>query len=1499
MKQLLQLLTALALMITGVEAVAQYNPTNPPEPGVTYTLALRCEPAAAGSFNISATSTHSADESISLYAYSNNDFRFEGWVDNGEIVSTSYSYRYKMPAHNATLTARYVYDPANPDEPSQPITPEWSILSLKVSPAGAGSLNQSSGNRYEVGTSVYLDAYNNSDYIFRNWTDATGNVISTSPWFSYTVPAGNPQLTANFEYSPLNPEEPEAPQLKHKLNLRCNPPAAGYFNQNSGNSYTTGNSVWLVAYANQYYTFRNWTDADGNVVSTNYAFYYTTIDSDMTLTANYTYEYNPSNPDEPSQQPGERLSLYGMTETAYPGQTIPYPVYLDNNVEVTGIVIDAQFPDGFTVDPDGITASSRAAAHTLTAAAIEGETNAWRISLTGSDLIAGNNGKVLEIPVTVPQTIEESGSYTVVLTHGVAYLPDGATRAIGVRQGSIAVEPAKEDGLFAQFSYDKSFDRVQFTNSSADKAVRFLWDFGDGNSSTDRDPMHTYAEPGSYTVTLTAYGSISFDKAEMTVMVSDPSTWHASGTYFLDTGVSSVRSYTDLQSLLKMLSSTVTDGNITIRTHAGHDFPIDITDSNIALISGYIDKFADSGYLVSFIKDGDGNDPSLSFGSTSTPYPAGAFDTIRRMCMMQSMTGVAVKVSDMTVDFHAAAIEPQTVCSGELTAEIPFAAILPGNESLVTWTLDSDCDASVLTGVLTSGSGNIAPMEISNNTGAPIVLTYTAIIPLPSADAPEMAVSAGITVMPGLEGELTELLPADGATFESTDITFSWNPIDHATYRLYVWDTEAEAPQRPVWIGTDTSTLVRGICAEEHSYHWRVEAFNDCRTIVSDIRTFAVGSAPDLHISHLSVNGTIEAGARLTAEWAVTNDGAGSTGSTVWTDRLWLVDDIKLGTRAHTVHLLAELPRMSALAAGESYQAQADIKIPADIKGQWHLLAAADMAEVYSIDWNSVGGSVMDPYEPSADGTPYHYLYAVTPADGNLLAEKDETATRSDNFRYIGLDFYPIDESEWAVLQALYDNLGGSKWSPAWDMTIGRLNAHKLRGVTCEGGHVTMLNLSSMGLTGSANTALPDGAQLEQLDAIYIGNNKLTGNIGAFASHFPALTFLSAPGNRLSEINPKLQPAVSYDFNSQQIDATATTTIDGTIPAGLWTGAPSLFTYIYDTTGRSSVRLVDGIPTNAFLLDYLINVSAEGDVTIRSVGSTNLLKVADGATMYLCSDDQGISGSYMPTVITFLPGDASFDGVVDVTDLQAMILQILGNYDGSRPFNFTAADLYKDDNVNIQDVVNHVGLLLSADTSTHSKTRRMSAAAGSTGARIYVDGTDLVIDSDEPVAAFDVTLAAGASDWKLNRFGLSVNSRTQSGAIHAVAWSASGHSIPAGRTVIASVPSGSAVTEATLSSSDARKIPCLIEAGPAGATTPEAAAGLSAEWLPEGLRLTGISGRIDYSVADTSGRILASGHADAADGTYHYIAVPHVSAGILLVTVRADSFVRTLKVPVH
>lgn len=78
-------------------------------------------------------------------------------------------------------------------------------------------------------------------------------------------------------------------------------------------------------------------------------------------------------------------------------------------------------------------------------------------------------------------------------------------------------------------------------------AISFLWDFGDGTSSTDLRPVHTYADSGSYTVTLTVqdpYGGEGVASSTIQLAnVAPTATW--AGTTTVDEGGSATLSLVD------------------------------------------------------------------------------------------------------------------------------------------------------------------------------------------------------------------------------------------------------------------------------------------------------------------------------------------------------------------------------------------------------------------------------------------------------------------------------------------------------------------------------------------------------------------------------------------------------------------------------------------------------------------------------------------------------------------------------------------------------------------------------------------------------------------------------------------------------------------------------------------------------------------------------------------------------------------------------------------
>jgi PKD repeat protein len=97
-------------------------------------------------------------------------------------------------------------------------------------------------------------------------------------------------------------------------------------------------------------------------------------------------------------------------------------------------------------------------------------------------------------------TFNKTGKYTVSLT---------ATNNVGsnlVKKCNYVVVNSLNPPV-ANFSASSARGKapltVEFTDKSTGSPTAWKWCFGDGTSSTDENPVHTYCEAGKYNVTLT------------------------------------------------------------------------------------------------------------------------------------------------------------------------------------------------------------------------------------------------------------------------------------------------------------------------------------------------------------------------------------------------------------------------------------------------------------------------------------------------------------------------------------------------------------------------------------------------------------------------------------------------------------------------------------------------------------------------------------------------------------------------------------------------------------------------------------------------------------------------------------------------------------------------------------------------------------------------------------------------------------------------------------
>ena len=358
-------LPLLMLLIWSMTAKAQYNPTDPPEPGVYFTLKARAVPADAGN-SIQGAGTYVFGTNVNMRINTATGYRFIGWEEeDGTIVSATQNFTYVMPTRNVSLIARFVYDPSSPSEPSTPEFKNISFIDFKVSPSEAGYFPNNYVGEYEVGSTHTFQVRQNSNYRFVNWT-RNDMEVGTSTTLNYTVPLGDHTLVANFVYDPSNPTEPSVPIIQRTLTLNTN--MEGTASLSGAGQYPAGSSITVGTRGNSYYNFINWTNEENEVVSERQQFSYVMPDRNVTLTANYTYDYDPKDPDEPGIPNPDggmadnmvlwpRFGMYDDTHVIIlcetPGSTIHYtldgstpnaespiytsPVYVDSNLLVRAI----------------------------------------------------------------------------------------------------------------------------------------------------------------------------------------------------------------------------------------------------------------------------------------------------------------------------------------------------------------------------------------------------------------------------------------------------------------------------------------------------------------------------------------------------------------------------------------------------------------------------------------------------------------------------------------------------------------------------------------------------------------------------------------------------------------------------------------------------------------------------------------------------------------------------------------------------------------------------------------------------------------------------------------------------------------------------------------------------------------------------------------------------------------------------------------------------------
>lgn len=123
-------------------------------------------------------------------------------------------------------------------------------------------------------------------------------------------------------------------------------------------------------------------------------------------------------------------------------------------------------------------------------------------------------------------TYEKNGEYKVSLT---VKNPNGSNTT------SQTINVTDLNYALAEFTFKVEVGKVTFTNTSK-YGETYAWEFGDGKTSTVKDPVHTYEKNGEYKVNLTVTNNLGKNTTSQTVKVTDLNYAVADFTFSISAG---------------------------------------------------------------------------------------------------------------------------------------------------------------------------------------------------------------------------------------------------------------------------------------------------------------------------------------------------------------------------------------------------------------------------------------------------------------------------------------------------------------------------------------------------------------------------------------------------------------------------------------------------------------------------------------------------------------------------------------------------------------------------------------------------------------------------------------------------------------------------------------------------------------------------------------------------------------------------------------------------
>lgn len=451
-----------------------------------------------------------------------------------------------------------------------------------------------------------------------------------------------------------------------------------------------------------------------------------------------------------------------------------------------------------------------------------------------------------------------------------------------------------------------------------------------------------------------------------------------------------------------------------------------------------------------------------------------------------------------------------------------------------------------------------------------------------------------------------------------------------------------------------------------------------------------------------------------------------------------------------------------------------------------------------------------------------------------------------------------LHATDYAILQALYEQWDGANWTHPWDLTTDDRFVDKWHGVTFNGDHIATLNLEGCNLHGSLtqtvfelpaltslnlgnnylkgqiDTVLVNDYSNSTLTSIKLNANELEGDLSPFATKFSALTSLDVSYNRLTAISEVIPNTTltNLNYHRQFCDyKTGLPYVSEEYPAlHVHFGNPMDIAWNTLQTYRHSNQDYNRSHSSLFHL-YTDNNYWTCDSYYFYKKSAGQWVPSPDYVIYPRRNEPLLlaSSSYvydqMPIVVQFSwdDGDVNADLTVDVTDLQHVVsFAASGEKLSGKVFNFTAADAITDGIIDVRDIVKTVDAILDFEEEAspvavrpyilYNKRVRASEAAQSN--IVAIEGDCLRLANTDAVAALQLTIAGQRADDLMlapDLRGFALSKRQVGSDTRVVIYNLNGRTIAAGEhDLLMGLDAQAVIADARLTDTEANYLPAIV-----------------------------------------------------------------------------------------